>query len=225
MRTNTLRLLMQLPPVFTGAQMGLLTGHDTSTVSQTLWRWSVAGIVRPLGGKSDVFLNVTVKPESIGMRANAIVLAMPEAVLAGHSILMESGISTQLCHDEYLVVPASGKRFSIQGAVVQPRPVWWMKALLNRQCIDYKPKLPRMSVSAALADLLIFDRLSAPAPDDLDFMEMSAADEEQMLSLVQLVFQDVKGRAEQAYVDIYRMRNIAPFTKNRLSVPKPGMSM
>lgn len=186
MSTNqsTLHRLRELPPVFTGSQAGILFGKNSKSLSQALWRWSVAGLIKPLGGKSDVFFNLFLKPEAEGLREQAIALAMPQAILGGASILMESGASTQFSRLETLIVPDNARYFTIDGAMISVRPRAWIEDLDRAGAVKRATGLPRLTPGSAIADLLLHEPLACPDPDDIDWNQVEALDRKRFITLI-----------------------------------------
>lgn len=181
--TTTLQKLAGLPPVFKGSEACLALGLDSKTLSQYLWRWTRADLIKPLGGKSDVYFNALLKPESLLQRPVAIHKAMPTAIQAGHAALMGSGVTTQFSYRDYLIVPPSARRFQIEHAVVHTRPRRWIERLYNMGGI-VSGDLPSLTPGAALCDLVLFDRESVPDPDDIDGEMLEAKDKALMIEIL-----------------------------------------
>lgn len=177
-RLSTRDLLLQLPDVFSVAEFALVTGRLRTEASQYLWRFSQNGLVKGIGGKSGVFINAVANPNATsdgGIWERAILKAMPSAMIGGYETLAESGISTQVTHQRYILISNNDAMFEIEGAEIHRRPVPWMKKLFaTNAVVNESPgaAIPRLKPGAALADLALYgDALLDPDDLDLDFVD------------------------------------------------------
>ncbi len=69
-----------------------LFGWRPKTAAQYLWLWSKQGLVKPLGGKSDLFFNLAADPAAENRIEAAIRRVMPGAVIGPLNVLNESAI-------------------------------------------------------------------------------------------------------------------------------------
>lgn len=173
-RTSARDLLMRMPDVFSVAEFSLVTGRARTESSQYLWRFSLNGLVKGLGGKSGIFLNAVKNPGALvdgSVWERAVLKAMPSAMIGGHEVLAESGLSTQVTHQRYVLISNTDAMYEIEGAEVHRRPVPWLKKLLaTNAVVNDAPGvvIPKLMPGAALADLALYGQ-SCPDPDDLDF--------------------------------------------------------
>lgn len=176
--------LLDLPAVFTVAEMALVMGRSRAEASQYLWRWRLTKLVHPLGGRSGVFLNLVVNPSAASDGATwerAVLKAMPSALVGGFQVLADSGLSTQVTHLRYLVISNTDAQYEIDGAEVHRRPVPWLKRLVREQALENPEPgrlLPRMRPGAALADLALYGGRPVD-PDDID-LEMVDPEEAEL---------------------------------------------
>ena len=173
--------LLAMPEVFSVAELALVMGVGRAIASQYVWRWKAAGLVIPFGGKSGVFLNQVRVPHARADGAlweRALLKAMPSAIIGGHEVLADSGLSTQVTHQRYVLISNTDALYEVDGAEVHRRPVPWIKRLVAEGAVtDTKPGViaPRLRPGAALADLARYGA-SKPDPDDID-MDMVDAEE------------------------------------------------
>lgn len=168
------QILMKLPGIF-NASAALLSGDiKKEQLNQVMWRWKTAGLVKPIGDRADVWLNLVVDKELSRERwERAVKLALPSVIVAGHGVLMRSGVTTQLANGDYLINPARKPSSKIDDAVVHQRSPLWMKKLLRTEgAVDTSGILQQLDPGAALADLLLFDPDSIDV-DDIEWDEVS----------------------------------------------------
>ena len=118
------RLLRQAEfgPTFQGAHAMQLFGWRPKTAAHYLWLWSKQGLVKPLGGKSDLFFNLAADPAAGSRIEAAIRRVMPGAVVGPLNVLNESALTTQRPGTLQLFVRREDRRFSIAAAQVESRP-------------------------------------------------------------------------------------------------------
>jgi hypothetical protein len=174
-------LLLAMPDVFSVGELALVMDSPRTEASQYLWRWRSRRMVLALGGKSGVFMNLVRRPDAAADGAlweRAVLKAMPSSMLGGYEILAESGLTTQVTHQRFLLVANIDSAYEIDGAEVHRRPVPWMNRLVRSGgVIADGPSVPRLRPGAALADLARYGR--PPDPDDLDLDALG--DDEQAL--------------------------------------------
>lgn len=96
--TGAVKRLKQLATMgayFSGAEMGTYFGFSPQVARQTLYRWVQAGLIAPIGQRADVYLN-TMHPDHAGHAEAAVRSVHPSAIVIGHQILYEEGITTQI---------------------------------------------------------------------------------------------------------------------------------
>lgn len=180
-RKSARERLLELPEIFSVAELAMLMNCERMEASTYLHRWRNAGLVKGLGGKSGVFMNQVLKPagdDSGLLWERAVLKAMRSACIGGHEVLVESGLSTQITHQRYLLVSNTDSMYEIDGAEVHRRPVPWLNRLVREGGLDLThvgTLLPRLTPGAALADLALYgDR--KPDPDDLDVEAVDPAE-------------------------------------------------
>lgn len=172
MASSTQRLA-SLPGIFTASDALLRANVAAGQLNQVLWRWKCAGYVKPLGARSDVWFNLVVDPVITRERwEKALRRALPTAIVAGHGVLMRSGVTTQLSNSDYLIQPARSPSTSIEGVALHERPVLWIRKLRKLRAINTEHRLPELDPGAALADLVAFDPSSIEL-DEIDWDEMT----------------------------------------------------
>ncbi len=170
--------LREIPHVFTGADVMQLCGWTSQIASTYLSNWRKAGHILPLGGHSDVYLNLVVNPR--GDREAALLRCYPAATLAGTDILRAAGWTTQIMAKPEVVIPSGSKIYAIDFYTLLLRPPsWWRKVMLEEHISG---RAARLRPASALADMLhrAHDARAKDAwllaPDDLD-LDMAREDE------------------------------------------------
>jgi hypothetical protein len=184
-RASAAQRLAALPAIFVGSDVLLSTKIAPEQLNQVLWRWKVAGLIRPLGPRADVWFNL-VRDANITRERweQAVKRAMPSAVRAGHPILMSSGLSTQMSSSDYLIRPARSLSAGIDGASLHERPALWMRRLQRVGAIQTFGVLPQLDPGAALADLIRFEPGFEDQLDEIDWDELSEESRQMLLELV-----------------------------------------
>lgn len=156
-------------PFFQGSHAMQVFGWSPKTAAQYLWLWSKQGLVKPLGGKSDLFFNLVSDHASETRVEAAIRRAMPGAVIGPLNVLNESGITTQRPGTLQLLVRPDERRFSIEAAQVESRSLSWWAAIDFAKGIDpgSEESLARLLPGAAIADSAV--SAGGLDPDDIDF--------------------------------------------------------
>jgi hypothetical protein len=163
--------LRELPAVFTGRDLTVRFQWPAVRASNYLVLWRRAGLVRALGGHSDVFMNLVVQPVPDTEAAARRVL--PEATRVGMDVLREAGWTTQVQRlPDVAVLPAS-PRYALTDFQLQTRPARWFERV-RPGLFDPGVGLRRLGPAWALADMI--DRFSdrrvrhawLPDADDLD---------------------------------------------------------
>ena len=170
--SSTTQRLAALPGIFHATDALLRAQIPAAQLNQVLWRWKTAGYVKPLGARADVWFNLVVDPVITRERwEQAVRLALPSAICAGHGVLMRHGITTQLAANDYLIRPARSPSAAIEGVDLHERPALWIRKLRKMGAVNTGGRLPELDPGAALADLQIFDPDSID-DDDIDWDEM-----------------------------------------------------
>jgi hypothetical protein len=176
-KTSARERLLSMPSVFTVAELAMVMGIERAEASQYLWRWKAAKLVVPFGGKSGVFLNRVTNPSATADGAlweRALLKAMPSAIIAGHEVLADSGLTTQVTHQRFVIVSNTDSMYEVEGAEVHRRPVPWLNRLSREGAvINDEPGVlaPRLRPGAALADLALY-AARKPDPDDIDLEQV-----------------------------------------------------
>lgn len=175
--------LLAMPEIFSVGELAMVMGVGRAQAYQCIWRWKANDLVAPIGasGKSGILLNLVRNPAARTdgrLWERALLKAMPSAIIAGDEVLAESGLTTQVTHQRYVIIANTDSLYQVDGAEVHRRPVAWLNRLAREGAIvDSEPGvlIPRLRPGAALADLALFaDR--KPDPDDID-MEMMEPEE------------------------------------------------
>lgn len=170
---SSIQRLLSLPALFSGRDLTVRFQWTSKAASQYLYLWKKRGLVKPLGGHSDVFANTLVQPQPDWDAA--LRLAMPSAVVVGIEALRRAGWTTQVPHLPEVVVQAGGPRYAIEHFTVKPKPAPWFE--------DSRPGIQDhcLSPAWALADMLNGAgwRDTGLQPDDIDWDRVRARDQSQ----------------------------------------------
>lgn len=177
-----------MPEVFSVSELALVMGVPRADASHYLWRWKAADLVVPFGGKSGIFLNQVLVPKARADGAlweRALLKAMPSAIIGGWEVLADSGFTTQVTHQRYVLVANTDSEFEVDGAEVHRRPLPWLNRLVRTGAVlNTSPGVlaPRLRPGAALADLALYSERKLD-PDDID-MDMVEPEEVALFRLL-----------------------------------------
>ncbi|WP_454909731.1 hypothetical protein [Variovorax gossypii] len=171
--TAAIDRLRLLPDVFNATAALLVTGIPKEQFNQYMWRWQKAGLVRTIGARSDVWINLlSVRDPSHEIWMKAVRMALPDAIVAGHGVLQRHGLSTQMANRIDMIRPVESAKIEIDGVVLHERPKMWIKTLRRMGAVDEEGALPELDPGAALVDVLRFDAASVHE-DDIDWDALS----------------------------------------------------
>lgn len=174
--TSAFERLQSLPAVFRGADLTVRFQWTSKAASQYLWLWKRRGLVKGLGGHSDVFANL-VKSQYPDWE-QAIVMAMPSAVIFGVESLRQSGWTTQIPARPTVAVKAEHSVFTVEPYEIVPRSDKWFRTIekgVHRERVSVRVLRPAW----ALADMLQGEGWGKCGlwPDDIEWDEITEADE------------------------------------------------
>ena len=203
--------LKALPEVFTGTDPNMVFGWTSGVSSTYLANWKRAGLVKSLGGRSNVHMNLVVNPHvdpDIALRR-----LYPSAVRTGVDILREAGWTTQIPACPEVVVPQGEPLYALDGFVLATRAAsWFAQVAPGLQRSD--TRLARLRPAWALADMLAraADRRVRDAwlldPDDLDLL--SAAEDSEMPAALAALGLKSEVLQPQRYSDLLDQRQSLP---------------
>ena len=125
--TSAIERLNALPEVFTGSELTVLFGWKSAIASSYLAHWRRAGLIKSLGGRSDVHMNLLanrqVNPEL------ALRRAFPRAVKVAVDVLRAAGWTTQIPARPEVAVPQSSSRYSITSFELTTRSDKWFSVV------------------------------------------------------------------------------------------------
>ncbi len=169
--TSASKRLEALPEIFSGSDLTLLSGWTSAIASTYLANWRKAGLVRSLGGRADMHLNL-VRNRQANLEA-ALQRVFPLAIKTGADVLREAGWTTQILALPEVAVPASGPLYAVEGFALTRRADAWFGKVANG-ATRVEGSLARLQPAWALADMIsrARDRRVRDAwllaPDDLD---------------------------------------------------------
>ena len=175
--TSAIDRLSALPDVFTGGDLTVLFGWKSAHASSYLAHWRKAGLIKSLGGRSDVHMN-RVANRQVNPRA-ALRRAFPSAIMVGVDILREAGWTTQIPSLTEVAIAQSSPRHHLEGFELATRTDNWF-ATVAPGVQKVPAGIDQLKPAWALADMLARanDRRVRnawlPDPEDLDLIRVRA---------------------------------------------------
>jgi len=169
--TSAIARLRLLPEIFTGSDMTVLFGWKSAIASSYLAQWRKAGLVKSLGGRSDVHMNLVRNPQADP--EHALRRAFPTAVKVGVDRLRAAGWTTQIAARPEVAIPSSSSRYSVEGCDLVTRPAQWFQTV-KPGTVQAPEGLDSLRPAWALADMLSRAQDKRvrtawlPDPDDID---------------------------------------------------------
>lgn len=178
-QVSAIERLQSLPPLFRGADLTVRFQWTSKTASQYLYLWKRRKLVEELGGHSDVFANMLMTREPNWEQA--LLLAMPSALLIGVDALRQAGWTTQILQRPAIAVDARQSLFSVTRFEVVARGPKWFDAVQPGVVRESRDALPRLAPAWALADLMQGGPWGSFGlwPDDIEWHMVTPADEAQ----------------------------------------------
>lgn len=169
--TSALDRLAAIPVVFTGGDLTVLFGWTSAICSSYLAVWRKAGLIKSLGGRSDVHMNLLLNrdanPEA------ALRRAFPTAIKVGVDILREAGWTTQIPTLIEVAIPRSSSLYALADFAISTRTEKWFRRVAPGT-ERLSSGIDRLKPAWALADMIdrAYDRRVRGAmlldPEDLD---------------------------------------------------------
>lgn len=193
---SAIERLLSLPPLFRGSDLTVRFQWTSKTASQYLYLWKLRGLVKGLGGHSDVFANLLKSPAPNWEQA--LLMAMPSAIVVGVEALRRAGWTTQIQRKPTVAVRADQSIFSLdnsapqhdmaieayqasgfEGFMVQARSAAWFQKVSNGGMLLSENGAPVLKPAWALVDMLATEGWGKCGlwQDDIDLGEMTSADE------------------------------------------------
>ncbi|MEZ5646744.1 MAG: hypothetical protein R3E94_02850 [Burkholderiaceae bacterium] len=216
--TSAVDRLKELPEVFTGTDLNMVFGWTSGISSTYLANWRRAGLVRSLGGRSDVHMNRVVNPKV--NPETALRRAYPQSVKVGVDILREAGWTTQIPTRPEVAVPQSGPVYSVEDFDLVARSDAWFERV--RPGMENAPAaIARLRPAWALADMIARAqdrRVRSPwllDPQDID-LEAAAADKDMEKALAAFGL-DPQCFSPDGYADLYDGLQMRPHPRDEIT--------
>jgi hypothetical protein len=149
--TSAVSRLAALPEVFTGGDLTVLFGWKSGICSSYLAQWRKAGLIKSLGGRSDVHMNLVrnrqVNPEL------ALRRVFPNSVKVGVDVLREAGWTTQIPTALEVAVPTASSLYDLPGFTLSTRTAKWFQRVAPGTD-KVQQGMDRLQPAWALADIL-----------------------------------------------------------------------
>ena len=181
--------LRALPEIFRGGEVTVLFQWTSKKASHYLYLWKQRGLIEPLGGHSDVFVNLLANPRPDWSRA--LQMAMPSAVVVGVEALRRAGWITQIPGMMDVAVEAGSRVFATNRFSVTTRTKSWFRTTATACEGDRTLAPPTLRPAWALADLFRQASLGSSGathapmnwcgtglqPDDIEWYEIGPDDQ------------------------------------------------
>lgn len=176
-QTSAIVRLQSLPGVFRGSDLTVRFQWTSKAASQYLYTWGRRGLVRGLGGHSDVYANL-LKNDNPNW-GEALIAAMPSAVITGVEALRQAGWTTQVQHRPSVFVKSQHPVFTVHSYEVKERGQEWFDASRPGLHIENPGTLPTLKPAWALADMLHDQGWGDCGlwPDDIEWEQVTKRDE------------------------------------------------
>lgn len=203
--TSAVDRLIDVPEIFTGSDLTILFEWKSPIASTYLANWKKAGLIKSLGGRSDVHMNL-VRNRNANYE-EALKRVYPAAVKVGLDVFREAGWTTQIPAALEVVVPVTSTLHKIEGFDIATRSAKWYRTVVPGT-ERVANGLNRLKPAWAFIDMI--DRyLKAPSssnqflidPEDLDTLSV-LADKEIKRALAAFE-RSAECLEETGYEDIY----------------------
>lgn len=170
--TSAFERLQDLPATFNGPTLTAKFRWTSSAASNYLATWRRAGLIRSMGGHSDLHLNLVADPNP-NLEA-ALRQLYPQAVKLGADVLREAGWTTQIIRLPEVAVPSDARLFKLNDFSLVARGAQWFERVRPGTTDPAPDALRRLRPAWALADMISrsMDRRCKDgwllAPDDID---------------------------------------------------------
>jgi hypothetical protein len=205
--TSAIERLRTLPEIFTGSELTVLFGWRSAIASSYLASWRKAGLVKSLGGRSDVHMNLVRNPQV--NPEQALRRAFPVAIKVGVDRLRAVGWTTQIPVRPEVAIPQTTSRYNVEGFELTTRPDKWFQTVKPGTDTAYDG-VDSLRPAWALADMITRaqDRRVRnawlPDPEDLDLPATGHAKTDQDIAAALQAFQlPPDGMTAVGYANIY----------------------
>ena len=202
--TSAVQRLADMPEVFTGGDLSTVFGWKSAITSNYLANWRKNGLVRALGGRSDVYMNL-VRNRQVNPEA-ALRRAFPNAVKVGVDVLREAGWTTQIPTMPEVAVPTSSALYTLHDFELTTRPnKWFLRITPGLQTAEQG--INQLKPAWALADMLARARDSRIKkawlldPEDIDLE--SAKSDQDMTAAMRAFKASINDLSDSGYERIY----------------------
>lgn len=123
--TSSVERLATLPEIFTGGDLTVLFGWKSAVCSSYLAVWRKAKLIKSLGGRSDVHMNL-LRNRQINPEA-ALRRAFPRAIKVGVDLLREAGWTTQIPSQIDVAIPRTSSLYKLIDFAITMRTEKWFQ--------------------------------------------------------------------------------------------------
>lgn len=182
--TSAFKRLSDLPEVFSGSDLTIKFQWTSAIASSYLAQWKRSGLIKSLGGRSDVHMNLVVSPTP--NTDLALRYCYPRATRIGLDVLRQAGWMTQIPSSVDVAIPKYCHLYDVDGYNLNSRSDKWFE-LTSRGIDRVDQGIDSLRPSWALADLIARSKDQRvrdawlPDPEDLD-EELVFADPELLIA-------------------------------------------
>lgn len=175
--TSAIARLRVVPEVFTGSDLTVLFGWKSGIASSYLAQWRKAGLVKSLGGRSDVHMNLVRNPQA--RPELALRRVFPEAVKVGMDRLRAAGWTTQISARPEVAIASTSTRHAIDGFDLVTRPARWFQ-MVKPGTDHVADGIDCLRPAWALADMISraqdkrVHKAWLPDPEDIDLSALDS---------------------------------------------------
>ena len=149
--TSAIKRLAGIPEIFTGGDLTVLFGWTSAICSSYLAGWRKAGLIKSLGGRSDVHMNLVLNRDANSEAA--LRRAFPCAMKVGVDLLREAGWTTQIPTLIEVAILRSHSLYDIADFAITTRTrTWFQRVLPGTQKVS--SGIDRLQPAWALADMI-----------------------------------------------------------------------
>lgn len=169
--TSAIERLRAMPEIFTGSELTVLFGWKSAIASSYLAQWRKAGLVKSLGGRSDVHMNLIRNPQA--NIEQALRRVYPNAIKVGVDRLRAAGWTTQIPARPEVAIAPTTSRYRIEAFELVTRPEKWFQTV--KPGTEKAPDgIDSLKPAWALADMISraqdkrVHKAWLPDPEDID---------------------------------------------------------
>jgi hypothetical protein len=149
--TSAVKRLANIPEIFTGNDLATIFGWTSAICSNYLAVWRKAGLIKSLGGRTDVHMNL-LRNGRVNTEA-ALRRVYPRAIKVGVDILREAGWTTQIPKMIDVAIPRTNTIYKLSDINLSKRSdKWFATVAIGTERVSQG--IDRLKPHWALADMI-----------------------------------------------------------------------